>query len=37
MKLYFKTEDSLFDNFISFGIATQDIFKKIKNVDYLSR
>ena len=28
MKRYFKTENSLFDNFISFGIATQDIFKK---------
>ena len=37
MKLHFKTENLLFDNFILFGIATQDIFKKIKNVDYLSR
>ena len=31
MELYSKTENSLFDNFISFGIAT-DISKKKKKI-----
>ena len=34
MELYFKTENLLFDNFISFGIATQ-IFKKKTNFKLL--
>ena len=30
MELYFKTENLLFDNFISFGITTQTFQKNIK-------
>ena len=37
MELYFKTENLLFDNFISFGIATQIFKQKTKKLKTINR